>query len=264
MDMGRMKFVATAVFFSCCVVMPGAQRLDSARQAIDTYRAAIQSAQQAPSQGRLEAAFGAIGPLREALLRSADGRYTLESLSEQEFTTLSRELVGLIVNRDEIVFVEPDVTFFRRLAARGDRADRAFFAALSSTYPESVWPVYIEQQTDYGGCTRFGSGTLVSTYFTWAAVRRQYPKRYGEATASHLNDIVNELTGRRVPVVIAPRLNESSPSSVDGRQLPTYERESRRAWLPFGAIVRTFASPVHPGSRLTPAAHDAAASLWST
>jgi hypothetical protein len=175
--------------------MPHAQRLDSVRNVIDSYRVAIQVAQKNPSRGQLEAAFDAIGPLREALIASRDGsESTLELLSEQEFTALRRELVGLLVNREEVVFVEADVAFFRRLAERGDRADRAFFAALSSTSPESVWPVYVEQQTDFSGCTRFGSGTLVSAYLTWVAVRRQYPKRYEVASSSRLDDIVKTLT----------------------------------------------------------------------
>lgn len=117
------------------------------------------------------------------------------SRTRARFTALSRELAGLAVNREEVVFVEPDVVFFRKLAARGDRADRASFAALSSRYPESVWAVYLEQQTDYSGCTRFGGGTLVSTYVVWAAFRRQYPKRYEQVSASHLDDIVEALTG---------------------------------------------------------------------
>ena len=184
-----------AFLFTGVVVLPGTQPLESARKAIDAYRMAIQLAQKAPSGGQLEAAFNAIGPLRAALILSRDGsESTLESLSKQEFTALSRELVGLVVNREEVVFVEPDVAFFRRLAARGDRADGAFFAALRTTYPQSVWPVYIEQQTDYSGCTRFGSGTLVSTYLTWAAVRRRYPTRYEDASRIQLDDIVKELT----------------------------------------------------------------------
>ena len=187
--------VASVVLFSCCVVVQGAQRLDSARTAIDNYRVAIQAAQKEPSHGRLEVAFNAVGPLRHALLLSRAGSGSvLESMSEQEFSALGSELAGVIVNRDEVVFVEPDVAFFRKLAARGDRADRAFFAALSSTVPQSVWPVYIEQQTDVSGCTRYGSGTLVSTYLTWAALRRQYPTRYAEASRSRLDDIVKELT----------------------------------------------------------------------
>jgi len=193
--MTRTKLVVTAVLLSCSFVRPGAQRLDSARNAIDSYRLAIRLAQKDPSRGQLEAAFDAIGPLHDALVLSRDGgASTLELLSEQEFTTLGRELVGLLVNREEVVFVKPDVAFFRKLAARGDPADRAFFAALSSTYPESVWPIYIEQQTDFSGCTRFGSGTLVSAYVTWVRVKRQHPKRYEEASSSHLDDIIRELT----------------------------------------------------------------------
>ena len=115
-------------------------------------------------------------------------------MSEREFASLGHELVGLVVSREEAVFVEPDVVFFGRLASRGDPADRAFFAALSSTYPQSVWPVYVDQQTDVSGCTRFGSGTLVSTYLAWTAVRRQYPMRHEEASGRHLDDIVKELT----------------------------------------------------------------------
>jgi len=57
-----------------------------------------------------------------------------------------------------------------------------------------VWPIYIDQQTDVSGCVRYGSGTLVSSYFTWTAVRRQYPKRYEEASGRHLDAIVKALT----------------------------------------------------------------------
>ena len=191
----KVKLVVGVVLVSWSVVAPRAQRLDAARPAIDAYRTAIQAAEKEPSRGQLEVAFNAIGPLRQALLLNRDGTGgLLESLSEQEFATLGHELVGVLVRRDEAVFVEPDVAFFGRLAARGDPADRAFFAALHSTYPQSVWPVYVDQQTDVSGCTRYGSGTLVSTYFTWTAVRRQYPKRYEEASARHLDAIVKELT----------------------------------------------------------------------
>jgi hypothetical protein len=187
--------LAAAALFGWCVVAPSAQQLDSARKAIDTYRVAIQRAQKAPSRGQLEAAFNASGPLREALATGRDGGGTaLEALSEPEFNQLRRELVGLVVNREEVVLVEPDVAFFRALAARGDPADRAFFRALSATYPESVWPVYVEQQTDYSGCTRFGSGTLVTTYLTWSAFRQQYSKRYEAASGTHLDEVKRELT----------------------------------------------------------------------
>jgi len=193
--MVRTRLVAAASIVGWCVVVPSAQRLDPAPRAIDSYRAAIQRAQKTPSGGQLEVAFNAIGPLREALVISRDGgNSALEALSEPEFNQLRRELVGLVVNREEVVFVEPDVEFFQALAARGDAADRAFFSALSATLPDSIWAVYVEQQTDYSGCTRFGSGTLVATYLTWSAFRQQYPKRYAEASGTHLDDVKRELT----------------------------------------------------------------------
>jgi hypothetical protein len=183
------------ILISCWLAMPQGQQLDPARPAIDAYRAAIQAAEKDPAGGRLERGFNAIGPLRQALLMHRDGGGSvLESLPEQEFASLGHALVGVIVRRDEAVLVEPDVAFFGRLAARGDPADRAFFAALGTTYPQSVWPVYLEQQTDVSGCVRYGSGTLVSSYFRWTAVRRQYPTRYQEASGGHVDDIVKKLT----------------------------------------------------------------------
>lgn len=194
-DMLRTRLVAAAVLLGWCVVVPSAQRVDPARRAIDTYRVAIQRAQKAPERGQLEAAFNAIEPLRQALVIGRDGSNSaLEALSEPEFSQLRGELIGLVVNREEAVFVEPDVAFFQALAARGEPADRAFFSALSATFPESVWPVYVEQQTDYSGCTRFGSGTLVATYLTWSVFRQQYPKRYEDASGTHLDDVKRALT----------------------------------------------------------------------
>jgi len=185
-----LNVVAAAVCVACCVSAPVAQTLGPAAGAIDAYRAAIGLAQTAASPGRIEAAYDAIGPVREALLRAV-----LESLPEHEFLALRRDLNGLLISRDEAIYVEPDVTFFAKLsAARGDRADRAYFAALRSTYPRSVWPVYVEQQTDVSWCTRFGSQTLVSTYLTWTAFRQQYPRRYAVAAGTHVNDVVGALT----------------------------------------------------------------------
>ena len=103
-------------------------------------------------------------------MRVRDGDTALESLSADAFTRLTVELKGAVINREEVVLVEPDVDYFQALAAaRGDDADRAFFAALKATYPSSVWPVYVDQKTDFGGCTRFGSMSLVGTYTRWTA-----------------------------------------------------------------------------------------------
>ena len=128
-------------------------------------------------------------------MRVRDGRTVLESLSDQEFTRLERELPGALINREEIVFVAPDPAYFGRLAAaRGDAADRGFFGALKATYPEGVWPVYVEQQTDYSGCTRFGSMSLVETYRAWMEFQRKYPARYVAPAKKEAEAVLDALT----------------------------------------------------------------------
>ena len=156
-----------------------AQLSTSDQAAVDVYRSAITSAESGRSSRGIEAAFSALVSMREALMQVRSGQNVLESLPDEEFQRLGRDLPGAILNRDEVVFVEPDPDYFTRLAAaRGDGADRAFFSAFKATYPESVWPLYVEQQTDYGGCTRFGSLTLVETYRTWFDFQRTFPGRY--------------------------------------------------------------------------------------
>ena len=166
-----------------------AQLSASDRAALERYRSAIKSAESGASPRALEAAFAAIGPVNQGLTQK------LESLSGDEFKRLEQELPGLLVNREEIVFIKPDVAYFSKLAAsRGDDADRAFFAALKATYPESVWPTYVEQQTDYAGCTRFGSMSLVETYRVWSEFQRKHPDRYRAAANDEASAVLRELT----------------------------------------------------------------------
>ena len=165
------KYLVVAILF--------AQLSASDRAAIDRYKAAT----------TIEGSFASIRGIREALLTK------LETLPEAEFNRLKQDLAGLIVNREEIVFIKPDVEYFTKLAAsRGDVADRAFFAALKATYPESVWPTYVEQQTDYAGCTRYGSGSLVEAYRAWSEFQRRYPGRYVDAAREEVAAVLEQVT----------------------------------------------------------------------
>ncbi len=172
-----------------------AQLSTSNQAAVDIYRSAIRSAESGRSSRAIEAAFSALVSMRDALMQVRSGQNVLESLPDEEFQRLGRDLPGAILNRDEVVFVEPDAGYFTRLAAaRGDGADRAFFAAFKATYPESVWPLYVEQQTDYGGCTRFGSMTLVETYRTWFDFQRTFPGRYVPGAQKETDAVIEQLT----------------------------------------------------------------------
>src|SRR2546428_4202228 len=172
-----------------------AQLSTSDQAAVDAYRSAIRLAESGRSSRGIEAAFSALVSMREALMQIRNSQDVLESLPAEEFQRLGRDLPGAIVNREEVVFVEPDPGYFATLAAaRGDGADRAFFSALKATYPESVWPVYVEQQTDYSGCTRFGSMTLVETYRAWIDFQRKFPGRYAAGVKKEIDVVIEHLT----------------------------------------------------------------------
>src|SRR5206468_7710727 len=80
----------------------------SDRAAVERYRSAIQSAESAASRLAIEPAFSAARALREALTQK------LESLGDEEFKNL-QQLQGLLINREEVVFIKPDVDYFTKL-----------------------------------------------------------------------------------------------------------------------------------------------------
>jgi len=88
----------------------------------------------------------------------------------------------------------PDPAFFAELARRhGDAADTAFFAAFGATSASGILPVYVEQMTDYSGCTRFGTGSLVETYGLWRAFLALYPHRYEKRARDQVDEVLDEL-----------------------------------------------------------------------
>jgi hypothetical protein len=165
------------------------------RQAtIEAYQEAIALARS--SSGFIEQALNALLTMADALMQVQDGKRAIEALTDDDFKTLEKSLPGAVIFREEIAGVKPDVPYFARLAARlGDAADRAFIAALSATRPESVWPVYLERQTDYSGCTRFGSLALVRAYRDWSTFAEHHPGRYVQAAKNELDDVSQQLTG---------------------------------------------------------------------
>jgi hypothetical protein len=161
-----------------------------ARVAIDAYKVAVAAAASKPRGQTIEPALKAFHEMQSALTRND----LLESLADAQFAEV-RALKGVVANRDEVIYIRPDVEYFLRLArTHGDEADRAFFEAFKATYPDSVWPVYLEQQTDAGGCTRFGSLDVVRAYARWADFRRRYPSRYRDDARKEQGAALEALT----------------------------------------------------------------------
>jgi hypothetical protein len=193
-NMNRRRPIAALALGLFMVITVSAQPSSPEQMAIEAYRLAIRSAEAGRGTRPIEFAFSALGSMRDALMRVRNGRTVLEDLTDVQFTRL-QQLPGAIVNRDEVLLVEPNPDYFTRLAtARGDRADRAFASALKATYPESVWPVYSEQQTDIGGCTRFGSLDLVKIYRGWSDFQRRFPGRYVARADKEIDAVTERFT----------------------------------------------------------------------
>lgn len=156
---------------------------------VNAYRDELARVERASEPVSLEPLFSAAGEVKETLLP------VIEDLSAEEFAEVERTLRGLVVNREEVLLAEPDAAFFFELARKHGRpADLAFFRVWRATFPGSVWPSYLEQQTDVSGCTRYGAGELVARYADWRAFQRRFPDAYRAAVRERLKDIEREIT----------------------------------------------------------------------
>jgi hypothetical protein len=139
--------------------------------------------------------------LRDQLMQRQGAEPTLlERLDAPAYQALERRLEdhGIVVNREEIVFVAIEPTFFLGLARRyGTTGDVEFFKLYLEMYPRGtgyVWPAYIEQQTDYSGCTSFASHQLVELYGRWRSYRSRFPREYQGKVSEAIQDIEWQLT----------------------------------------------------------------------
>jgi hypothetical protein len=193
--MAGARRVITAWAVVLGTVVLSAQLNFADRTVVEAYRTAIKRAESSNQLREIEAAFKAITQLRDMLMAKRNGKTVLESLPEADFQVLAQSLPGTAIGRNEILFVEPEVDYFMKLAtAHGESVDRTFFSALRATRPGSIWPVFVEPQTDYSGCVRFGSMMLVDAYRAWSEFPRQFPGRYSDGAKRELDAVVKELT----------------------------------------------------------------------
>jgi hypothetical protein len=165
--------------------------------AVNAYAGELERVERARSRVSMERLFLLATALKRELIAPvrAGGPSPLEELSDREFAALQLRLRGIMMNRDEIVFVVPDLKFFSALGERkGAPDDRLFFHLYRMTYPGSVVPSYHRQQTDYSGCTDFGTGRLTRLYGDWRRYGSRHPKRYERIVQEEVDQIARELT----------------------------------------------------------------------
>ncbi len=159
----RTAAIWALLFWAAC---PLAQTLSAVFEAVDGYRNAIAAAEAGDTRRGIELALAAIDDLRAMLQADVpDGTLSvLESLSERDFARLA-QLPGVFAQRIEVLVVNPEPDFFLALSVRaGDDADRRFASALAAAYRNPKWPVYVEPQIDYAGCTVFDEDRLAWKY----------------------------------------------------------------------------------------------------
>jgi hypothetical protein len=128
------------------------------------------------------------------LSRKSEQQSLLETLDQDQLNSTRRALPGLFVNREEVLVASPDPERFFKFAIEwGDRADIAFFSILTMSYSSPGWPIYIERQTDYGGCRRLGSFVFPELYEMWRWFQSRFPDRYTEEVRREVAELEREI-----------------------------------------------------------------------
>lgn len=119
----------------------------------------------------------------------------IEALSEVDYSLLKRRMKGFTVNREEILFIEPDLKFFLDLSRKhGTSADIAYFTLMRKVKPDNVWAAYREQQTDYSGCTVYGEGLLTKLNGEILKFKGKYPNSYSGSIDDAKDEILEEFS----------------------------------------------------------------------
>lgn len=139
----------------------------------------------------------------EELLRRGDElaaelRPVIEQLSDQDYASVAMGMRGYVVNREEVILLEPDTRLFARLAREvGTSQYRLYFDFMLKVRPNGYWPLYVKRQTDAGGCVDFGGGTLSALYKEGRAMLPKtggYYRRQLERTIEDIASLVTEGT----------------------------------------------------------------------
>ncbi len=153
------------------------------------------------SVSRVEKAKGKVSvrEVIEAGASTADElRLIIEDLSETDYAFVKKNMKGFIVNREEVIVVQPDTAFFSKLADKaGTENDRAYFAFLGELYEGRFWPAYINLQTDVGGCTRFGEGFLSKLFRKGTALLPKMTGYYAVEVEKELGKMSSQLMSGR-------------------------------------------------------------------
>jgi hypothetical protein len=183
------RAVILFVMLAAISVLPVGAQNKSVMSLADQYALALRQFQTHKTRASMEGVVRKGNAVGEKLSE-------LEDLSEAEYALLEKKMKGFVVNREETVYVKPDLKFFAQLAkTRGTSADAAFFGLMREIRPDNVWAAYLEQQTDYSGCTIYGNGNLTTLYGKALRFKRAYPQAYVSYIDEEIDGISSKFTG---------------------------------------------------------------------
>ena len=136
----------------------------------------------------------------EKLLQQGDAiavdlQSIIEQLSNADYDYVVKNMKGFIVNREEAIVLKPDSNFFSKLGRKvGTEQDRLYFGFVLKVKPEGYWPVYLDRQTDLGGCTKYGDGTLSSLYKEGSMLSPRVGGYYGKQLDKMLDEMGDAFT----------------------------------------------------------------------
>lgn len=109
--------------------------------------------------------------------------------------TVRKKMEGFDINPNTETYVaNTEPNFFLTLAQKNKNAkDIEFFELLSRTEPDGRWPIFLEQEADLEGCTKY-DGTLSKLYDDWMKFQLKHPKDYMFKTKSILSEIETNLS----------------------------------------------------------------------
>lgn len=194
--------VLVAALSGSVVVASAAPAASVVPRPVMDYASLLQQVNRSASPAAIESLFTLGMRAADSLQRSMGSAASpLELMDDSTLAEVERRMEGFTVLRtEEFSSAGCRPAFFLALAqSHGDSADVAFFHALAATCDSTDRPVYVQQQTDVSGCTRFGSGTLVATFDAWRSFVSRHPGRYADRAHDQMRRLEDELTGSTCP-----------------------------------------------------------------
>lgn len=159
---------------------------------LDAYLQALSAVEKADAPVSLEPLLAAAGSAQDKLMEiqpNSDQAWQ-ETLSDEDYATLRKQLRGLQLSRGHDVYAQPDGAFLNKLAqAHGRDEDRAFFALYARLWTAQLMPQYLSLGTGQSPCVRFGDNIVAPLYREWWAYWTANAPNYADFTTQVLRDL---------------------------------------------------------------------------